>query len=297
MRARYRDAVAPTVRRAGADDDAAVRARLGEQAEAALGGLVAADLAHPSETSAAWFADDAYGRVVPGPRAGTWIVAMQAGDATSRAALLGAAAAHAAVHGGGRITWWVAGATADDDQAAHLARYERAREQHQMRVTLPLTVPTPPLPPGVTLRDIDPDHDARDWVAVNNAAFADHAEQGGWTVATFRARAAEPWFDPALFLVAVDAEGMLGFNWLKVHREETPPAGEIYAVGVAPRAQGKRLGLVLAVAGLDRLAQHGLTRALLYVAADNTAAIKLYEKLGFTTARTDRAYERLAAPA
>lgn len=296
MGARYRDVVAPTVRRAGPDDDAALRTALGDRVEAALGGLVAADLERPAAASAGWWAGNAYGRVVPGPRPATWIVAIHGGDMTARATLLAAAADHAAAHGGGPVTWWVAGATDDDTAAARTAGYAPVRAQHQMRVALPLAATVPPTPPGVTLRDIDPARDAAAWVAVNNAAFAEHAEQGGWTVETFRARAGAPWFDPTLFLVAEDADGMLGFNWLKVHRKETPPAGEIYAVGVDPRAQGKKLGIMLAVAGLDRLAQRGLSEALLYVAADNAAAIALYGKLGFATARTDRAYERLTEP-
>ena len=287
----------PSVRRAGAGDDVALRARLGVRAEQALGGLVASDLAHPASTSAAWVAGAAYARIVPGPRPPTWVVAVHGGDGIARAALLDAAVAHAAAHGGGPVTWWVADPTRADDDAARRAQFRAVRAQYQMRAGLPLAVETQPPPAGVTLRDIDIGHDGPAWLALNNAAFADHAEQGGWTIDTLHARAAEPWFDPTLFLVAVDSGGMVGFDWLKVHADETPPAGEIYALGVSPRAQGKRLGRVLAVAGLDRLAGRGLTQALLYVAAGNTPAVKLYEKLGFTVARTDRAYERVVVGA
>ena len=57
---------------------------------------------------------------------------------------------------------------------------------------------------------------------MNNRAFAGHPDQGGWHEATLRARMAEPWFDPSLFLLAFDAEGLAGFNWLKLHAPAIP---------------------------------------------------------------------------
>ena len=58
---------------------------------------------------------------------------------------------------------------------------------------------------------------------MNNRAFAGHPEQGGWPEPTLARRMAEPWFDPTLFLLAFDAEGLAGFNWLKHPRPRTTP--------------------------------------------------------------------------
>src|SRR5205085_3625732 len=118
-----------------------------------------------------------------------------------------------------------------------------------MHVALPLAR-TAKWPDGVSVRPCQPGRDEHSWLVVNNRAFAGHAEQGGWTGTTLARRMAEPWFDPELFLLAFDADGLAGFNWLKVHdaHDRDPRLGEIYVIGVDPRAQGTGLGRALAIA-------------------------------------------------
>ena len=61
-------------------------------------------------------------------------------------------------------------------------------------------------------------------------------------------------------------------------------------IGVDPRAQGTGLGRWLAVAGLQLMHERGARFGMLFVAAENHGAIALYQSLGFTVHRTDRAY-------
>jgi mycothiol synthase len=152
------------------------------------------------------------------------------------------------------------------------------RELFQLRRELAGLPPDPPLPDDVVLRPFRPGADEQAWLDVNAAAFAAHAEQGRRTQAELHALMAEPWFDPADFLLADRAGELLGFHWMKRHSAEL---GEVYVLGVAPAAQGLGLGNVLLMRGLRWLAERGCTDVLLYVDGDNAAARHLYERSGF----------------
>ncbi len=168
------------------------------------------------------------------------------------------------------------------------------RRQFQLEITLPIAE-TPRWPEGVNVRPFVPDRDESGWLRVNNRAFANHPDQGGWITEVLERRMAEPWFDPAGFLLAWRGDELVGFCWTKVHAGPTL-RGEIYVVGVDPEAQGLGLGRALVVAGLDHLArERQCETGILYVAADNTAAVGLYQALGFTTKRTDTALIRRGA--
>jgi mycothiol synthase len=217
-------------------------------------------------------------------------------------ALLVAALDVIAAEGGGHVTYWVHGASADPDADARARRagFAAERELLQMRVPLPLADP-PRWPDGTTVRTFRPGEDEVAWVAVNNRAFAGHPEQGAWTVDTLRAREQEDWFDPDGFVLAFDADGLAGFCWTKVHPPQPPrepdALGEIYVIGADPSRHGRGLGRALTTAGLASLAQRGITLGMLFVDADNAAAVGLYRALGFVTHRADRAYGRDVTPA
>ncbi|SDT75689.1 mycothiol synthase [Actinoplanes derwentensis] len=197
--------------------------------------------------------------------------------------------------GAGPMRFWAHG---DDPGAAAFAErngFERARVLWQMRRSLLDPLPDIPLPDGVTLRGFRPGSDEQAWLGVNARAFAHHPEQGRWVLGDLLGREAEPWFDPAGFLLAVDvADTLVGFHWTKVHPATggEPAIGEIYVLGVDPAGHRRGLGAALSVAGLRHLAGSGLTVATLYVDESNEAAVKLYRRLGFEIFKTDVNYRR-----
>ncbi|MGH8881794.1 MAG: mycothiol synthase, partial [Stackebrandtia sp.] len=149
--------------------------------------------------------------------------------------------------------------------------FDRARVLWQMRRRLTDDEPIPVLPDNVTIRAFIPGRDEQRLLSVNNIAFADHPEQGTWTVRDIAMRERESWFDAAGLLLAERDDGeLLGFHWTKVHDADSTAIGEIYVLGVHPDAQGLKLGTALTAAGLRYLRGRGLDRVMLYVDEDNT---------------------------
>ena len=191
---------------------------------------------------------------------------------------------------GKRLRLWAHGGHSAARHLAQVLGLTLFRELRQMRRPLsPDAIAEPALPAGVSVRAFVPGADDAAWLAANAEAFAHHPEQGALTQRDLDDRKGEPWFDPAGFFLAESAEGeLLGFHWTKVHAQER--LGEVYVVGVRPAAQGTGLGKALTAIGLRHLAASGLPTAMLYVDADNKAAVSVYERLGFTTHETDLMY-------
>lgn len=199
--------------------------------------------------------------------------------------LLRAALDLVAADGGGPLNWWVHRPDETADATAAEVGLHLGRRLLQLRRSLPIDQTT-----TIETRPFEVGRDEAEWLRVNNAAFEDHPEQGGWTIDTLRLREAEPWFDPAGFRLH-ERDGVLaGFCWTKVHRDATPPMGEIYVIAVDPSFHGQGLGKALTIAGLDHLSKSGLTVGMLHVDGANDAALGLYERLGFVVHHADHAY-------
>ncbi|OBA92398.1 mycothiol synthase [Mycobacteriaceae bacterium 1482268.1] len=208
---------------------------------------------------------------------------------------IGSAMVRAALAEGGSSTRiWAHGDLEPARATAEALGLKPARELLQMR--RPLTgaaLPPVAIPSGVRIETYRGSQDDAELLRVNNAAFAWHPEQGGWTDADIDERRREPWFDPRGLFLAIDEQTgrLLGFHWTKVHHEGL---GEVYVVGVDPAAQGRGIGATLTLVGLhhlaDRLSDDSDPTVMLYVEADNSAAVNTYRRLGFDVCNSDVAY-------
>ncbi|GAA3228788.1 mycothiol synthase [Streptomyces thermocoprophilus] len=195
---------------------------------------------------------------------------------------------------GRRLRVWAHGGHASARHLAQVLGLTLFRELRQMRRPLTdLDLPEPVLPEGVTVRTFVPGEDDTAWLAVNAAAFAHHPEQGSLTQRDLDDRKAEPWFDPRRLLPRRAGDGQRP-GTRRLPLDEGARRGTARR-GLRPRcrppeAQGTGLGKALTVIGLRHLAGQRLPTAMLYVDADNKAAVSVYERMGFTTYETDLMY-------
>ncbi len=189
---------------------------------------------------------------------------------------------------GAALTLWAHDVNDETDALIRSCGLRQWRDLWQLRCDLPATKST------IATRAFT-DGDLERFVAVNNRAFSWHPEQSGLTVDAVRETMREPWFNSDGFRLYEIDEQLLGFCWTKVHTDLEPPIGEIFVIAVDPSAHGQGLGTPMTLAGLDWLADQGLTRAMLYVESDNVAANATYERIGFRRHLTNRAYTTNAA--
>ncbi len=199
----------------------------------------------------------------------------------------------------GRNRFWAHGTLESAQATASALGLVPVRELVQMRRSLH-DIAAPAVPDGVRIRTYAGSADDAELLRVNNAAFAAHPEQGGWSATDVTERRTEAWFDPEGLFLAFDerTDALLGFHWTKVHPEQ-PGLGEVYVVGVDPSAQGSGLGAVLTSVGVAflarRLAAAAHPTVMLYVESDNTAALRTYRRLGFVQHSVDTAYAQVTA--
>jgi mycothiol synthase len=199
----------------------------------------------------------------------------------------------------GRLRLWAHGEQGGAGELALSMGFIRARVLWQMRRSLYAPLPRPMLPDGVDIRPFRVGVDERAWLHVNGRAFSSLPDQGRWGLDDLTMRIREPWFSADGFLMAWRGEALAGFHWTKVHGggiwesgHQHQPIGEVYVVGVDPDERGNGLGRALTLAGLHHLRALDLSQAMLYVDTTNTAAISLYEGLGFARWDTDVLFRR-----
>jgi mycothiol synthase len=135
------------------------------------------------------------------------------------------------------------------------------------------------LVPGVTLRELDLERDAREVYTADAESFADSPDYVPTSFATFAEEHLEGHrLSPELSAVAETDGRLAGF--LLAHRWPTEHTGFIAVLGVRPGQQSRGIGTALLGYAFERFAAAGLRDAQLGVASSNPRAQQLYERLG-----------------
>jgi mycothiol synthase len=162
----------------------------------------------------------------------------------------------------------------------------------------PLTdLPEPPAVPGVELVPFSWDRDDEIRRA-HNAAFTEHHGSAERDPDTWQSMfTGQRSFRPDLSVLAIADGGVLGYVLAYVYEADTAATGvretHFGQIGVLPQARGRGIASALIAAALRAGVDGDCERAGLEVDSANvTGALRLYESLGFTTARTRVSWSR-----
>ncbi len=160
-------------------------------------------------------------------------------------------------------------------------------------------VPPPVWPSGVRARAFETPTDVAPWVALFNAAFADHATPLQLDASFITADLADPNLEDGDTLLVEDeaTRTLIAFAATAPERHDgtVAPVGEIWTIGVLPEQQGRGLGRQLLRWSVERLRAIGVREVALSVNGRNERALRLYETEGFVRTRTRERWSRPVA--
>ena len=163
-------------------------------------------------------------------------------------------------------------------------------------------LPDAPLPAGVCVRPVEPEHMRTIWDA-KNEAFRDHWGYGQRSEGDYVHWLEDPYNDISMWQVAwaqdeVSGEqSVVGMALNFIYPEDNARfgflRGEVRTLGVLRPWRGRGLGQALLVRSMQTLRERGMTEVVLEVDTDNlTGALRLYEGVGFRTLSQDAIYRK-----
>ncbi len=159
-------------------------------------------------------------------------------------------------------------------------------------------IPDAPLPPGLEVRPVKPEHLRAIWAA-DVEAFRDHWGAGAVTEADYRRWLGGTEYQPEAWKVAWDVASdqvagmVLGFIDAGLNVQLGRQRGWTENISVRRPWRKKGVARALIAENLRELKARGMTEAALGVDADNpTGALRVYESIGFRTTKRNAMYRK-----
>jgi mycothiol synthase len=157
-------------------------------------------------------------------------------------------------------------------------------------------VPDLPLPEGLEVRPVRPEHYRTIWEA-DEEAFRDHWGATERQEQDFEAWQHSPQFTPELWQVAWEGEQVAGMVRSFINAEENAEYGRLrgYTEFISVRRPWRRRGLARALIArsLQLLKERGMTEAALGVDAENpNGALRLYQSMGFREVKRSMTFRK-----
>jgi mycothiol synthase len=157
-------------------------------------------------------------------------------------------------------------------------------------------IPDLPLPSGLEVRPVQPEHRRQIWDA-SQEAFRDHWGYIPEPDEEYEKLLADPNVDPSLWQVAWDGEEVAGMVQNFILKEENQEYNRKrgYTEGICTRRPWRKRGLARALIArsLSMLKELGMEEAALGVDAENiSGALRLYESMGYRMDRRHANYRK-----
>jgi len=186
--------------------------------------------------------------------------------------------------------------------------YDKVREWTHMEITMSEPFPTPSLPDGLTLREMDLDND---WDIVGPAMDDAYADHWGAILLPAEEKTQEEELDeeydtpsdesfsnaPGYCFIVLDGEMVAGgilCNAKLVERNDTGRVGSVFVRGAYRR---KKIGSVLMQTAFNAFWENGIKRIILDTDSESFSdSIKFYSGLGMKPYRREFLYEKEICP-
>lgn len=157
-------------------------------------------------------------------------------------------------------------------------------------------VPELPLPPGVEVRRVEPEHLRLIWEA-SNEAFRDHWGYIPDPWEEFERLLDDPDIDPNLWRVAWEGDQVAGMVMSYIDKDQNERFGwkRGYTENIFVRRPWRRQGLARALIAISLFAlkERGMTEAALGVDAENiSGALHIYESMGYRVTKSSTIYRK-----